>query len=162
MAVKTGKSHSTSSIVFDTLGAGGFETVPSVGAGIANTVVQSRLPLPFRCKIRRVVATASAIGTGGAHTVQIVVGTGAPGALGPQDNLAAGGNIVFTTPLVLTTADLPVGATPSEPDTIYPAIGLLTLRVVTPAGTGALTNLRVVLALVPVDGFPGDNNVNTF
>ena len=102
------------------------------------------------------MATASGIGTGGNHTVQIVVGTGAPGAVGPQDAPAAAGNIVLATPLVLTTADLPVGVT------IYPAIGLLTLRVVTPGATGSLTNLRVTLAIVPVDGFPGDNNVNTF
>ena len=162
MAVKTGKSHAQSSIQFDALCGAGFDTVPSVGAGIANTVVQSRLPLPFRCKIRRIMATASAIGTGGAHTVQIVVGTGAPGAVGPQDALAVAGNVALSTPLVLTTADLPVGATPTEPDTIYPAIALLTLRVVTPGATGALTNLRVTLAIVPVDGFPGDNNVNTF
>jgi hypothetical protein len=162
MAVKTGKSHATSSIQFDSLCAAAFEPIAAVGAGIANTVVQARLPLPFRCKIRRVVAVASAIGTGGAHTVQIVVGTGAPGAVGPQDNVAAGGASVFATPLALVTADLPAGATPSEPDVIYPSIGLLTLRVVTPAGTGSLTNLRVTLAIVPVDGFPGDNNVNTF
>ena len=159
---KTGKSHSTSSVVFDSICGAGFDTVPSVGAGIANTVVQSRLPLPFRCKIRRVVATASAVGTGGNHTVQIVVGTGAPGAVGGQDALAIAGNIVLSTPLVVATADLPVGATPTEPDVIYPAIGLLTLRVVTPGATGSLTNLRVTLALVPVDGFPSDPNVNTF
>jgi len=162
MAVKTGKSHSTSSIQFDALVAGAFEPIAAVGAGIANTVVQARLPLPFRCKIRRVVAVASAIGTGGAHTVQIVVGTGAPGAVGPQDAVAPGGAIVLSTPLALATADLPVAAVPTEPDAIYPVIGLLTLRVVTPAGTGSLTNLRVTLALVPIDGFPTDPNVNTF
>lgn len=162
MAVKTGKSHATSSIQFDAMCAGAFEPVAAVGAGVANTVVQARLPLPFRCKIRRVVAVASGIGTGGTHSIQIVVGTGAPGAVGPQDGLAAGGNIVLSTPLALVTADLPAGATPTEPDVIYPAVGLLTLRAVTPGATGSLTNLRVTLAIVPVDGFPTDPNVNTF
>jgi hypothetical protein len=162
MSVKTGKSHAQSSIQFDSLCGAGFDTVAAVGAGIANTVVQSRLPLPFRCKIRRIVATASALGSGGAHTVQLVVGPGAPGALGPQDQLAVAGNIALTTPLTVAAADTPVAATPSEPDTIYSPGLLLTLRVVTPGATGSLTNLRVTLALVPVDGFPGDNNVNTF
>ena len=159
---KTGKSHSVSSIVFDTLGLESFETVASVGAGVTNATVQSRLPLAVRCKIRKMVATCSAIGTGGTHSVNIVVGTGAAGAIGGQDAQAAAGASLFTTAQALSVADTPVVSTPTEPDVIYAAGALLTLRAVTPASTGLFTNLKVSIALIPVDGAPGDNNVNTF
>lgn len=162
--VKTGKSHSVSSLVFDTLGTEDFDVVASVGAGVANTVVQARLPLPMRCKIRRVCAVASAVGTGGAHSINLTVGTGTPGASGPQDGVAPANASVFTpgSGPVIAAADTPVVATPTEPDAIYPAGTLLTLRAITPAGTGSLTNLKVMLAVVPIDGNPGDNGVNLY
>lgn len=136
-----------------------FDNVASVGAGVANTTVQARLPVPQACKIYKVVANFSAIGSGGAHSFNIVVGNGAEGSVGTTDTNAAAGTIVFSTDQALSggTADTPQLYIPTNWDVIYPTQSLLTLRAVTPASTGSLTNLKVLLFVKFLDPTPSSN-----
>lgn len=161
MAVKTAKAHSRSAIEWDGAIALVFDNVASVGAAAANTTVQARLPLPFRCKIRGAAGNLSAIGSGGTHSYSVVKGTGTPGAAASQETLAAA-NATAIPATTLATGDTPVTAAPTEPDAIYAKGDLLTLRAVTPASTGSMTNLKVVLFVVPIDGQPESTNVRNF
>lgn len=153
------KAHALDAIVFDGASMQDFDNVASVGAGVANTTVQARLPVPQACKIYKVVANFSAIGSGGAHSFNIVVGTGAEGSVGSVDTNAIAGTTVFQGDqnLATGTADTPQVFNAAVWDTIYPTGSLLTLRAVTPATTGSLTNLKVILLVKFIDPTPSTN-----
>lgn len=145
------------SISMDAGGYQDFDNVASVGAGVANTTVQARLVIPQRCKIFKVAVNFSAIGTGGAHKFNIVVGTGAEGSVGVVDTVSPAGTVVFSSDLALSgSADVPTVFNVDNTnggvfDALYETGSLLTLRCVTPATTGSLTNLKVALFLKPVN-----------
>jgi hypothetical protein len=159
---KLGKTHQFTSWQFDALMFEAFDNVASVGAGAANTTVQARLPIPQRCKIAKIVANYSAVGTGGAHSINIVVGTGAEGTVpveiepGTVDPVAVAGTVVFTADQAIQVAgaDVPTQLIPTRPDVVYNTGALLTLRCVTPGATGSFTNLKVGLCMAPVDVAP--------
>lgn len=133
-----------------------FDNVASVSAAAANTTVQARLPVAQRCKIYKVAANFSAIGSGGAHSFNIVVGNGAEGSVGSTDTVAGAGTIVFAADQNLSngSADVPQVFYPANWDVIYDTGSLLTVRAVTPASTGSLTNLKVVIFLKCVNAHP--------
>lgn len=153
MPVTLGKTH-FNSLVFDTWGITEFDNVASVGANVALTAVQARLPIPCNCRILRVSANASAFV--GAVTMDVVLGTGArTGTVPAKDVVATAGQGLFATaPAVITVADTPSVVVPDVPDGIWPLGGLLTLRVTTIVTTGSLTNLKVTLLISPVDLTP--------
>lgn len=126
-----------------------FDNIASVSAAAANTTVQARLPIPQRCKILKVAANFSAIGSGGAHSFNIVVGNGSEGSVGATDTVAPAGAILFASDQNLAngSADVPQVFYPANWDVIYDTGALLTIRCVTPASTGSLTNLKVTVFL---------------
>lgn len=160
--VTKGKQHSPTSVGFDQLSVESFDTVATIGAGVANTTVQAVVPCATNFKILRasVAYTAIAAATG-THKVNVVVGTGAEaGTAAPNDNYDTSGTYTFATAgqsiaaadVGLTaTAGTPQQITPDNPDAIYQAGSLLTLRVVTPASTGSISNLKVQLLIKPYD-----------
>ena len=155
---KIGKSSQPFAWTFDTLSSLAFDNVASVGAAVANTTVQARLIVPQRCKIAKVVANYSAIGTGGAHSINVVVGNGADGAVVGADALAIAGPILLASDVDISGAgaDVPTVLVPTAPgqDAIFNTGALLTLRCVTPATTGAFTNLKVMLLVALLDPWP--------
>lgn len=150
------KTRYSGSILFDLGTPLAFDNVAAVGAGVANTAVQARLPVPQRFKIVKATANYSAIGSGGAHSIQIVVGNGAEGAVGTADTVAPAGTVVFNGDqnLANATADVPTVLYPALLDVIYDTGQLLTLRAVTPGGTGSFTNLKVTLYVCVLDAHP--------
>lgn len=158
---KRGKTHYVRSIVFDTASVIAFDNVASVAAGVANTAIQARVAVPCRCKVLNATGNLSAIGSGGTHSFSVVKGTGAPGAAPSEDTLAAA-NATLIPATALVTADTPVTVAATQPDGILAKGDLVTLRAVTPATTGSMTNLKVALTIVPMDGNPGSNSARNF
>lgn len=78
MPTKIAKSNTWQSYVFDAVAPPlSFDNVASVGAGVAGTTVQARLPVPTRMKIQKVCVNYSAIASAsGNHQFNIVLGTG--------------------------------------------------------------------------------------
>jgi hypothetical protein len=133
-----------------------FDNIASVAAGVANTTIQARLPVPQRCKIFKVVANFSAIGTGGAHSFNVVQGNGAEGSVGTVDTVSPNGTVLFAADVNLAggSADVPQVFIPTVWDAIYDAGSLLTIRAVTPATTGSLSNLKITIFLKTVNAHP--------
>ena len=147
------KTHTPRTLSFDNGSSEGFDTVATVGAGVANTVIQSTFPLPQRAKIFKVVATF-ATGTG-ALAFNIVAGTVAETGVGLTDTVALPGTTVFAGDQVVTNAALvPQVFAPANYDVIYETGQLLTLRLTTVATTGAATNVKVLVFLKYIDAGP--------
>lgn len=172
-----------------------FAPVAAIGAGVANTVVQARVVLPFNYKIRYVAVDLTAIdAVAGLDLFNLVVGTGAytntAASLAPNDNrdtngiatnVAVAGNSVFGADVPFNAANTQVQGSgwialataaggqgifvPPNYDAVYPRGVPMTLRVVTVAATGSISNLAVVMGIVPVDlraavaGAPGQTIV---
>jgi hypothetical protein len=137
---------------FDTVSMVWFPLVPSIGAGVANTVIQASIPLAQRCEIVKVVLNFTAIGTG-VHSFNIVSGTGVEGVIGSAWTVAAAGAIVFSADQTFSVqaANTPAIYLPSVMTVWYDTASLLTLRVVTPAATGSISNLSVGMLVNMVD-----------
>lgn len=164
---------------FNTLSQIEFVTV-SPGAGVVNGTVQGiPFVSPVAFKIPKVSVYLAALDSvAGTDLFNIVVGTGAyvsaaasaapndnsdqgppPGGLGVPTNVAVAGQTVFGADVAFTVANFPnltVGTggygvlVPTNYDAVYPAGVPITLRAVTTAGTGAITNLKIRLLIVPV------------
>ena len=175
--VKLGKTHEWESYNFNALGYLPFDNVASVGAGVANTVIQARLVLPQASKIAKVAVYCSAIdNVDGTDFFNIVMGTGAytNSTLGPIDDsqqwgyptlLAVNGDAMFSGDALFNVTNFPNLATgtggssvlvPTIYDCVYPEGAVLTLRTHTVASTGSITNLKVVLLLEPIDTLISD------
>ena len=150
------KTHGLRTLRFDAGAPQDFDNIAAVAAAAANTTVQARYPVPQRCKIFKVVANFSAIGTGGAHSFNIVQGNVAEGAVGAVDTVSPNGTIVLAADANLANGspDVPQVFYPAVPDAIYDTGALLTIRCVTPASTGSLTNLKVTVFLKTIDAHP--------
>lgn len=148
-----------------------FPLVASVGAGVANTTVQGTWVNPYSyIYLWDVVASVSASGTGGTHSVDIF-------------NAFSGGATRLVTPINITTGlaalttfsgrfqASPILAPMSDPELASAGQGTLatwrstyvftrgtvfSLRCVTPAATGSLTNLFVSMIFFASDR-PWDN-----
>ena len=157
---KYGKNRANTAIVFDTLNFSDFDTIASLGAGVANTTVQARLLLPQRFKIFKVGVVYSAVGSG-THAFNIVVGPGAyTGAQTTKDASSILGTQVFATDQVFSAgADIGQVFIPTNTDCIYDVQAAagpssfcpLTLRLITPGATGSLSNCKVTIMLCAVD-----------
>lgn len=163
-----GKDRSESEVRFNCLSYQDFDGVASIGAAAVNTTVQGiPLVLPLRTKILKVAVSYTAIGTG-THKFNIVMGTTAELGTVPQKtqdglsisvangNLGAAGQSVFAADQTLGLANVGQIFVPDVTDGYWEAGSVLTLRVVTPASTGSLTNFKVVLLVSPYDPFLGD------
>jgi hypothetical protein len=149
------KQHWLNAYLYDALGIEAFDNVPSIGAGVANTTIQAYYPLAVNIKIYAVVVIYSAIA--GSDAVNIVYGTAAEGAVptGSNDPQAVSGTPVFSADQALSAAaNTPTIFIPTNPDVVYPAGGLLTLRAVTQATTGSISNLKVQFVYRIIDLAP--------
>jgi hypothetical protein len=178
--VKRNKSHSIDSIVFDSLSVLGNFPVVSPSDGVARTTIQAYLFMPQAFKISKVGVYCSAIDATSGDYFNIVVGAGTPNASGianntaPPDNqrnygypqaFAAAGNLVFGNDVQFNTTNFPNLATGTggynefEPVTSTGAPnydgcylpGVYTLRVVTNASTGSISNLCVAITGCLID-----------
>lgn len=178
MPTKVAKEEVSSAYRFDAVSFLGFDNVATIGAAVAQTTVQARLLAPTRMKIAKVGVNYSAIAaTTGTHLFNIVLGNGAytagnvvpddtgryvgplaqalPGGIAPTSP-GVNGQALFAANQPLTSAaDAPAVFIPTNYDGIIEQGTLLTLRVVTPASTGSITNLKVVLAAIAVDPYAG-------
>lgn len=191
------------------LGAVSVPTVASVGAGVANTTVQSSHGLPFNYKIRKIsVLYSAASAVTGTIKFNLVIGgftggtgqTYTQGNIGTNDNsysMPAGGTVgsanlgyctnVAVAGMSIFGADVPINSAnlqsanttgiagnqtgqntggtgwivvtttggygifvPTNNDVVYPQGVPLTLRLITPASTGSLTNFSIDLMVEPV------------
>ena len=176
MPTKVSKQESWQAYVFDALAANAaFDLVGSVTSGVANTTIQAYWPVVTRIKIPKVVVTYSAINAStGTHKFNIVLGTGAelgvavpddtgryvgalaqanPGGFPPVQVGAAGQSLFLADQGLTAVANTPTVFIPTNYDGIIEQGTLLTLRVVTPASTGSLTNLKVCFCTVVVDPY---------
>lgn len=178
MPTKIAQDAEQSAYRFDAVAPFAFDLVASVGANVANTTVQARLPVPSRMKIQKVCVDYSAIAdTTGDHKFNIVLGTGSytqgsvvpddtgryvgalavqvPGGIAPV-SVGTNGEALFSADIALTAAaDTPVVFIPTNYDGIIEQGSLLTLRVVTPASTGSISNLKVTLVACLVAPYAG-------
>jgi hypothetical protein len=177
MPTKNSKSEDWQAYCFDSVSAdAAFDNVASVGAAVASTTVQARWAAPTRLKIPKVVVNFSAIAAStGTHKFNIVIGTGAelgvaipddtgryvgatavtiPGGIPSVSVAAAGQSLWAADQTLLAVADTPTVFIPTNYDGIIEQGTLLTLRVVTPASTGSISNLKVQFVTVVVDPYP--------
>jgi len=204
--VKTTIDRNPRAFTFDALSETGFPLVATLGAGVANTVVQGYVVQPFAYKVAIVSVFCTALDSlAGTDKFNLVVGTGAYtqgttiptdnsfdpqstttvginvpqsssnpavlGGLGYPTNFATAGQALFSADQALTaTAGVGVATTTGQPalatpttggggvwrfvptyyDAVIPAGAVLTLRAVTTASTGSISNLSVRMAILPV------------
>lgn len=106
MPTKISKDENWHAYRFDALSLWGFDNVASVSAGVANTAIQARLPVPTRVKIPKVCVNYSAIAsTTGDHLFNIVLGDGSYSTAGAQASgtvtLAGTSNASYTTTITI-------------------------------------------------------------
>lgn len=147
-----GKNRSQKSITFE----GQSEmltTIGDVAASHALTVIAAAFPLAQQSKVLRVAISAAAIS--GSPTVQLVLGTIAPGAIGSTDTLAVPGTSVFAGPVTLTAGPY-IGTTiaPANMDVLYPDAGVLTVRVGTGASDTVTGPLNISISKIGIDAHP--------
>lgn len=147
-----------------------FDDVATVGAGVALTVVQARLPIGSRLAVAKVTLMWTAIT--GAATFNIVYGSGTAGAVAYNNTsydyynptLAVLNASLFATAPTLSTAVSGSQAVqdfyPDNLGAVYDTPGLFTLRVTTVASTGALAHVKGGLMVQLVD--PQPQQTNTF
>ncbi|MGH7746272.1 MAG: hypothetical protein ACREQ5_16160 [Candidatus Dormibacteria bacterium] len=155
----------------------GFTAVASIGAGVANTVVQATFISPWQFKIRKVAVNLTAIdNVAGTDSFNIVIGYGAyaqnnpvpndnsydqaaPGGFGYPTNVGIVGQSVFGKDVAFSSANIPGITTanggftvmvPANYDAVYPAGVPLTVRATTVITTGSISNLLIVMGVVPM------------
>lgn len=163
------KAHNLRSLQYDALQFVPFDLV-TLGASMANTAVQARLPLPANCKVMAVAAVLGG-SPAGTCSFNIVVGSAAEGSLPTLDNLdnpqagptpiAASGAVLFAADQALTmSADAVQMFYPPNFDAVLGAGTELTVRCATNA-SGAGT-LKVMVALKPYDIKAYSPKITTF
>lgn len=153
-----GKQRSPTVVQFDSLQTLSFPAITLANNQLITTVAAS-IALPTNYKFYRLqyVYTSAAAGTA---NLNIVLGTGAEGAVGTPDNTEAGGTVtVAPAGAILFAADQALTQTNNTPtqinvpapnfDVIWPSNGLLTLRIA--GGAAAAGVLQVSLLGKPVD-----------
>ncbi len=104
----------------------------SVGSGQAVGTVQTMIPIPEDCTLTKVKVMVTSIGSGGTHQVDIYDNQGTPASVLTGPITVAASGTVYSGTISGTTKSL------NEDD-------FLSLRCITPASTGAFTEVNVVL-----------------
>ena len=142
------------SVTFNALGGEQFDAINvAASTPLASVVAAATIALHQDVKVSHVAVTSNTLS--GSPAIQIVLGGGAPGAVGEENEVASNGTIVFAAPVSASNALISSynGAQilyPEEPDAIYPQGKVLTLRTLSGAGDTA-TGLRIAVGLIPYD-----------
>lgn len=144
-----GKNRSQKSISFEAA-HDVLTTIGNVAASHALTVVTKAIPLPQNTQILRVGVAWTAVS--GSPTLQLVMGTIAPGMIGSTDKLAIPGTTVFNGPVTLSGGPFVMQTiAPANMNVIYN--GTLTARIGTTAADTA-TGIELSIEKINVDAHP--------
>lgn len=115
-----------------------FDTLGSVGAGVALTTVQARLYVPFASRLVKVVSRCSAKAGGADPQVDVYNTEGTPAT-------------VLAAPRTLAAADTSYENAAAARATKYASGYAFTLRAQTNAGDGSITNLQAGIVVEKLD-----------